>query len=147
MKRFIYSEYTYYDYFCSVIQNLNNMKKFILLLLAGLLFAPSEILAEKYNSKRVASAPHHIKSPDQYYIGFYLNEYTGDMAITPVTSISSLTITLTGTGGTYINTTVSLGVGQSYTNCLDFLPLGTYLLTMSTASGVIDQYEITVEPD
>ncbi len=69
------------------------------------------------------------------------------MAITPVTSISSLTITLTGTGGTYINTTVSLGVGQSYTNCLDFLPLGTYLLTMSTASGVIDQYEITVEPD
>ena len=69
------------------------------------------------------------------------------MAITPVTSITNLTITLTGSGGTYINTTISLGIGQSYTNCLDFLPLGTFLLTMSTADGVIDQYEITVEPD
>ena len=53
----------------------------------------------------------------------------------------------TGIGGTYINTTISLGVGQSYTNCLDFLPLGTYLLTMSIGGDVIDQYEITVEPD
>ena len=123
------------------------MKKLVLLLLAGLLLAPSEIFADKYNCKKVGSASHHVKTPDQYFIGFYLNEYTGDMAITPVTSISNLTITLTGISGTYINTTISLGAGQSYTNCLDFLPLGTYLLTMSVAGDVIDQYEITVEPD
>lgn len=123
------------------------MKKLVLLLLAGLLLAPSEMFAEKYNSKRVASGTPPIRTPDQYYIGFYLNEYTGDMAITPVTSITNLTITLTGISGTYINTTISLGAGQSYTNCLDFLPLGTYLLTMSVAGNVIDQYEITVEPD
>ena len=123
------------------------MKKLVLLLLAALLLAPSEMLADKYFSNKVPLPHHHIKSPDQYYIGFYLNEYTGDMAITPVTSITNLTITLTGISGTYINTTISLGAGQSYTNCLDFLPLGTYLLTMSVAGDVIDQYEITVEPD
>ena len=123
------------------------MKKIVIIMLAGLLLAPLETFAEKYNSKRVASASHHIRTPDQYFIGFYLNEYTGDMAITPVTSITNLTITLTGISGTYINTTISLGAGQSYTNCLDFLPLGTYLLTMSIGGDVIDQYEITVEPD
>ena len=32
------------------------MKKLILLLLAGLLLAPSEMFADKYNSKKVASA-------------------------------------------------------------------------------------------
>lgn len=123
------------------------MKKLVLLLLAALLLAPSEMFADKYNCKKLGSVPHYPKTPIQYYIGFYLNEYTGDMAITPVTSISNLTITLTGISGTYINTTISLGAGQSYTNCLDFLPLGTYLLTMSVAGDVIDQYEITVEPD
>lgn len=123
------------------------MKKIVLLLLAGLFLAPTEVLATKYNSKKVALITPTIKNPDQYFIGFYLNENTGDMAITPVTSISNLTITLIDDSGTYINTTISLGIGQSYTNCLDFLSYGTYLLTMSTASGVIDQYEITVEPD
>lgn len=123
------------------------MKKLVLLLLTALLLAPSEMFADKYNCKKVLPMGSPIRTPEQSYIGFYLNEYTGDMAITPVTSITNLTITLTGSGGTYINTTISLGIGQSYTNCLDFLPLGTYLLTMSTPSGVIDQYEITVEPD
>ena len=111
------------------------------------MLSPSEMLADKYKSKKIALPSSPIRTPDQYFIGFYLNENKGDMAITPVTSITNLTITLTGSGGTYINTTISLGIGQSYTNCLDFLPLGTFLLTMSTADGVIDQYEITVEPD
>lgn len=114
----------------------------------GLLLAPSEMFAEKYNSKRVVPASFHPRTPDQYCIGFYLNENTGYLAITPSTNITGLTITLTGNGVTYVNTTVSLSAGQSYTNCLDFLPLGTYLLTMSTSTdGIIAQYEITVEPD
>lgn len=124
------------------------MKKLVLLLLAVLLLAPSEMFAEKYNSKRVGAANSPIRTPDQYCIGFYLNENTGYLAITPTTNITGLTITLTGYGVTYVNTTVSLSAGQSYTNCLDFLPLGTYLLTMSTSTdGIIAQYEITVEPD
>lgn len=124
------------------------MKKLVLLLLAGLLLAPTEMLADKYNCKKIGGISLPGRSQNQYCIGFYLNENTGYLAITPTTNITGLTITLTGYGVTYVNTTVSLSAGQSYTNCLDFLPLGTYLLTMSTSTdGIIAQYEITVEPD
>lgn len=124
------------------------MKKLVLLLLAGLLLVPSEMSADTYNSKRVGAAGHPSRNPDQLIIDLYLDENTGDLAITPSSDITGLTITLTGNGGTYINTTVSLSSGQSYTDCLDFLSVGTYLLTLSTAAdGIIAQYEITVEPD
>ena len=123
------------------------MKKLILLLLAGLLLAPSEMFADKYNSKKIILPSHPGRSQNQYCIDFYLDENTGDLAITPSSNITGLTITLTGNGMTYINTTVSLSAGQSYTDCLDFLSVGTYLLTLSTADGVIDQYEITVIAD
>jgi hypothetical protein len=123
------------------------MKKLVLLLLAGLLLAPSEMFADKYNSKKVALPPPPIKNPIEYSLSLYLDENTGDLAITPSSDITGLTITLTGNGVTYINTTVSLSTGQSYTDCLDFLSVGTYLLTLSTADGVIAQYEITVIAD
>ena len=123
------------------------MKKLVLLLLAGLLLAPSEMFADKYNSKKVALPPLPIKNPIEYFLSLYLDENTGDLAITPSSDITGLTITLTANGVTYINTTVSLSAGQSYTDCLDFLSVGTYLLTLSTADGVIAQYEITVIAD
>ena len=123
------------------------MKKLFLLLFAGLLLIPSEISAVEYKSKKIALVPRPVRTPDQYYIGFYLNEYTGDMAITPVTSITNMTITLTGISGTYINTTVALNAGQSYTDSLAGYNEGTYILTLSTADGVIAQYQITVVAD
>ena len=123
------------------------MKKLVLLLLAGLLMTPSVMLAEKYNGKKLLIVPHVPKSPSQYYFSFYLDEDTGDLEITPNDAISGLNITITGGGVTYLNTTVSLSAGQSFTDCLDYLPVGTYILTLSTGDGVIDQYEITVEDD
>ena len=123
------------------------MKKLVLVLLAGLLFAPSEMLADKYNNKKLVMANPPVRTPIQYSLSLYLDENTGDLAIIADGDITGLTITLTSNGVTYINTTVSLSAGQSYTDCLDFLSVGTYILTLSTVDGVIDQYEITVEPD
>jgi hypothetical protein len=123
------------------------MKKLVVLLLAGLLLIPSEMFSDTYNSKRVLPASHPGRSQNQYCIDFYLDENTGDLSITPSSDITGLTITLTSNGVTYINTTVSLSAGQSYTDCLDFLSVGTYLLTLSTTDGVIDQYEIIVTAD
>ena len=123
------------------------MKKLVLLLLAGLLLAPSEILADKYNSKKIALPSHPGRSQNQYCIDFYLDENTGDMAITPSIDITGLTITLTANGVTYINTTVSLSAGQSYTDSQAGYAEGTYVLTLSTVDGVIAQYEITVIAD
>lgn len=123
------------------------MKKLVLVLLAGLLMTPSDVLADKYNSKQLVLATPPVRTPTQYSFTLCLDEDTGDLEITPNDAITGLNITITGDGVTYLNTTVSLGAGQSYTDCLDYLPVGTYILTLSTVDGVIDQYEITVEDD
>lgn len=123
------------------------MKKLVLLLLAGLLLTPSEMFAEKYNSKRVAPASHPVRNPEQLLFDLYLDENTGDLVITPNYAVTGLNITITGNGVTYLDTTVALTAGQSYIDSLAGYSVGTYLLTLSTADGVVDQYVITVEPD
>ena len=123
------------------------MKKLVLVLLAGLLLAPSEMFADKYNGKKILPFSRPVRTPSEYFFNFYLDEDTGDLEITPNDAITGLNITITGDGVTYLNTTVSLSAGQSYTDCLDYLPVGTYILTLSTVDGVIEQYEITVEDD
>lgn len=123
------------------------MKKLVLVLLAGLLLTPSEMFADKYKSKQMGLANSPVRTPSQYYITLYLDEESGDLYITPYSDITDLNITITGNGVTYLNTTVSLSAGQSYTDCLDYLGVGTYILTLSTIDGIIDQYEITVEDD
>ena len=121
------------------------MKKVFLVLLVGLLLAPSEVFADKYNSKRISPAGSPVRSESD--ISLYLDYDTGDLAITPNYAITGLNITITANSVTYLDTTVSLGANQSYTDCLSFLSVGTYILTLSTADGIIDQYEITVEDD
>lgn len=123
------------------------MKKLILVLLAGLLLTPSEMFAEKYNGKKVLLGTPPFRTPVQCSFSFYLDEDTGDLAITPDNDVTNLNIMITGNGVTYLDTTVSLSANQSYTDCLDYLGVGTYILTLSTIDGVIDQYEITVEDD
>lgn len=123
------------------------MKKLVLLLLAGLLLAPSEMFADKYNSKKVALLVRPGRDLNQNFIDLCLDENTGDLAITPNYDITGLNITITGNGVTYLDTTVALTAGQSYIDSLAGYSVGTYLLTLSTADGVVDQYVITVEPD
>ena len=123
------------------------MKKLVLLLLAGLLLAPSEMFAEKYNGKKVLLMNSPIRNPAQLLIDLYLDENTGYLAITPNNAVNDLNITIEGNGVTYLDTTVALTAGQSYIDSLAGYSVGTYLLTLSTADGVVDQYVITVEPD
>ena len=123
------------------------MKKVLLVLLAGLLLTPSEMLADKYNSTQILPVTPPVRTPTQNSINLYLDENTGYLAITPNYDIVGLEITITGNGVTYLNTTMSLSAGQSYIDCLDYLDEGTYTLTLSTADGVVAQYEIKVEDD
>jgi len=124
------------------------MKKLIVFLLMGMFLFPMEMDAKLYKVRKGNENPNiPVKSPTQNTIGVYVDYETGDLEITPNDAITGLNITITDNGVTYLNTTVSLGAGQSYTDCLDYLPVGTYILTLSTADGVIDQYEITVEDD
>ena len=123
------------------------MKKLVLLLLAGLLLAPLEMFADKYNCKKVGAATPPPRSPELLVINLYLDENTGDLVITPNYTVTGLNITITGNGVTYLDTTVALTAGQSYIDSLAGYSVGMYILTLSTADGVVAQYEITVEPD
>ena len=123
------------------------MKKLVLLLLAGLLLAPSEVFADKYNSKKLLPMSSPPRNPAVLLFDLYLDENTGDLVITPNNAVTDLNITITGNGVTYLDTTVALTAGQSYIDSLAGYSVGTYILTLSTADGVVAQYEITVEPD
>ncbi len=87
------------------------------------------------------------RNPEVLVMDLYLDENTGYLAITPNNAVTDLNITITGNGVTYLDTTVALAAGQSYIDSLAGYSIGTYILTLSTADGVVAQYEITVEPD
>ena len=123
------------------------MKKILVVLLMGLLLIPSEVYSKKYFRTRRAIVEIPIRTPNQSVFYVYVDSDTGDLVVSPNNDITGLNIMITGNGVTYLNTTVSLSAGQSYTDCLDYLSEGTYILTLSTAGGVIDQYEIAVEDD
>lgn len=124
------------------------MKKVLLSLLMGLVLSPLQIFADHYPYDELKPFPKPpLKSPVVSQVAFDLDYNTGDLTICPNYDITGLTITLTGNGVTYINTTVALSAGQSYTDSLAGYDEGTYILTLSTSSGIIAQYQITVEAD
>lgn len=124
------------------------MKKLLFTLLMGFFLSPLQMFADHYPYDELKPFPDFpVKGPIVSQVAFDLDYYTGDLAIYANNDITGLNITLTGYGVTYINTTVSLTAGHAYTDCLDYLTVGMYLLTLSTADGVIGQYQITVEPD
>lgn len=121
------------------------MKKIVLLLLMSLLMIPSEVYSKKYYRTRCAKVHVPTRTPDQIEYDVYLDSETGDLVISPNDAVTGLNIMVTDNGVIYLNTTVSLSVGQSYTDCLDYLSVGTYTLTLSTPDGTIYYYEITIE--
>lgn len=124
------------------------MKKVLFTLLMGLFLSPLQVSADYYPYNKLKPFPQPPpRSPIVYQVDFDLDYYTGDLAITPNYDITGLNIAITGNGVTYLNTTVALTAGQSYTDSMAGYGQGTYLLTLSTADGIIAQYEITVEPD
>jgi hypothetical protein len=124
------------------------MKKLFLVLMIGLFLSPLQMFADHYVCKKMTPLPNFpVRTPGSYQVDFDLDYYTGDLIISFTNAISGLNIVLERDGVTYLNTTVSLNAGQSYTNSLAGYDEGTYILTMSTTDGLIAQYEITVETD
>lgn len=124
------------------------MKKVLLSLLMGLFLSPLQIFADHYPYEELYPDPQPpLRSPVVSQVAFNLDYYTGDLSVYAVNDITGLNITITKNGVTYLNTTVALSAGQSFTDSLAGYAEGTYILTLSTVDGVIAQYEITVIAD
>jgi hypothetical protein len=124
------------------------MKKLLLTLLMGLFLSPLQIFADHYPYEELYPDPQPpLRSPVVSQVAFNLDYYTGDLSVYAVNDITGLNITITKNGVTYLNTTVALSAGQSFTDSLAGYAEGTYILTLSTVDGVIAQYEITVIAD
>ncbi len=124
------------------------MKKLLFTLLMGLFLSPLQILADHYPYEEMMPYPGPpLKHPVVHQVAFDLDYYTGDMAVYAVNDITGLNITIVKNGVTYLDMTVSLNAGQSYTDTLAGYAEGTYTLTLSTSTGVIAQYKITIEAD
>ena len=124
------------------------MKRLMIALLVGLLMCPTCMDAKIYRVRHAGDNPNpKPRVPALYQVGVYIDSESGDLYVIPNYDLTGLTITLTGNGVTYLDTTVSLSAGQSYTDTLAGYSEGTYLMTLSTADGVVAQYIITVEPD
>lgn len=124
------------------------MKKLLLTLLMGLFLSPLQIFADHYPYEELYPDPQPpLRSPVVSQVAFNLDYYTGDLSVYAVNDITGLNITITKNGVTYLNTTVALSAGQSFTDSLAGYAEGTYILTLSTVDGVIAQYEITIVAD
>lgn len=124
------------------------MKKVIMFLLIGILGVPSATFANNYDLETMGDSPEiPIKTPTLNCIYVNVDYETGDLYISPNYNIINLNILITSNGLTFLNTTTSLNAGQFYTDCLDYLDEGEYILTLSTADGIISQYRITVTED
>lgn len=124
------------------------MKKLLFPLLMGLFLSPLQMFADHYPYEELPPDPQPpLRSPIVHQVAFDLDYYTGDMAVYAVNNITGLNITIVKNGVTYLDTTVALNAGQSYTDTLAGYDEGTYILTLSTADGVIAQYQITVVSD
>ena len=123
------------------------MKTFVLIFLMASLLLPPCAYADKYNRTKLVKTHVPTRMPSLYQVDVYLDGETGNMAITPNYDVTDLRITLTDSSNSYIDETVTLFAGMSFNDCLDYLGAGEYILTLSTADGIIDQYLITVESD
>lgn len=124
------------------------MKKLLLTMLIGLFLSPLQMFADHYECKQLKPLHKPVaKSPSGYLYSIALDYNTGDLDISFNNAISGLNITIERNGVTYLNTTVSLNSGQSYTDSLADYDEGTYVLTLFSSNGIIGQYEITVIGD
>lgn len=124
------------------------MKKLLFTLLMGLFMSPLQLFADHYPYEEMMPYPGPPpRSPIVHQVVFDLDYYTGDMAVYAMTDITDLNITIAKSGVTYLNTTVALCAGQSYTDSLAGYAEGSYTLILSTNDGVIALYKISVIAD
>lgn len=125
-----------------------NMKKIVLLVLAGMLMFPAVMDAKHFKTKvPVESGQTPIRTPVTAFISVDLNETTGLLTLSFVGDVGDLQITISQNGIVIDSDYVYATNGGTESYDLSSYPVGEYLLTLETNDGAITQYLIYVEDD
>ena len=123
------------------------MKKVFLIVLMSLLFVPMELFADHYECDKEVLIDPPVRSPETNSVYAWINSETGEFSVCANYDITCLYVTVEQNNVVLdsFSRPVSNGISVSY----DFsvYPTGEYLVTLSTADGVISRYRVSVEHD
>ena len=112
----------------------------------GLFLLPSESFAEYFESQEEIPAPQFpVKSP--YYVNAWINSETGMFSIYANYDITCLYVTIEQNGVVLDSFSQPLYNGIPATYNFAGYSIGEYLVTLSTADGILSQYRVSVIAD
>ena len=124
------------------------MKKFLFMLLMGLLLLPSESFADHYETEQIppqGSFP--IKMPTMYYVSAWIDSETGVFSICSNYDITCLYVTIEQNNVVLDSISQPLYNGVPATYNFASYNTGEYIVTLSTADGTLAQYRVKVVKD
>jgi hypothetical protein len=126
---------------------LYSMKKILFLLLMGLLFLPSKSFGDSYETEQIPPKPIPYKSPTVYLVNVWIDSETGVFSILANYDIACLYVTIEQNNVVLDSFSQPLYNGVPATYNFSTYNTGEYIVTLSTADGVISRYRVTVIKD
>ena len=124
------------------------MKKLLFLLLMGLFILPSQLFAEYYEEEEdLPSIPLPVKTPTTNLVSAWINHETGVFSICSNYDITCLYVTIEQNGVVLDSFSQPLYNGVPATYNFAGYSIGEYLVTLSTADGILSRYRVRVLED
>ena len=124
------------------------MKKCLFVLLMGLFLLPSESFADNYETNQIP--PQNgipAKMPTMYYVSAWIDSETGVFSILANYDIACLYVTIEQNNMVLDSFSQPLYNGVPAIYYFSSYDTGEYIVTLSTADGVISRYLVTVTKD
>jgi len=124
------------------------MKKVLFMLLMGLFLLPSGSFAENYETEQIP--PQNgipFKTPALYYVSAWINSETGVFSILANYDIPCLYVTIEQNGVVLDSFSQALYNGVPATYNFAGYSIGDYIVTLSTADGILTRYRVSVLED
>ena len=124
------------------------MKKFLFMLLMGLLLLPSESFADHYETEQIPDQNGFpVKMPAMYHVSVWIDSETGEFSIYANYDIACLYVTIEQNNVVLDSFSQPLYNGvPAFYNFASY-STGEYIVTLSTADGTLARYRVTVVKD
>ncbi len=124
------------------------MKKFLFMLLMGLFLLPSESFADYFESEEeIPPKPIPYKSPTEYLVNAWIDSESGVFSICSNYDITCLYVTIEQNNLLLDSFSQPLYNGVPAIYNFAGYSTGEYIVTLSTADGLLARYRVTVVED